>query len=196
MRSTIQTVRSAVALATVIGLAAVTGAAAQSPSVVPSPAVAPSPGSSSDTGLHADPELEARMPTSIGGQVLAVQSLGGAAVFAGTDEAAIQPLLDVIAAQGRTLDDLSIAVAYNEDYSVAITALRLAGADASALVEGVLGMASPDDNVSQAPGRIAGKAVIAVTDRTGLQQFYAQGDILWIIRAAEPALTEVLTTLP
>lgn len=195
MRSIIQTLGSAVALATVIGLAAVTGAGAQSPSVVPSPA-APSPGSSSAAGLHADPELEARMPASIGGQILAVQSLGGAAVLGEADEAALQPLLDVIAAQGRTLDDLSIAVGVNEDSSVVITALRVAGADASALVDGVLGLASPEDQVSQAPGQIAGKDVIVVTDRTGVQQFYPMGDILWIIRAAEPALTEILTAIP
>ncbi len=50
--------------------------------------------------------------------------------------------------------------------------------------------------MSTAPGRIAAKDVLVVTDRTGDQQFYAQGDILWIIRAAEPALTEILTALP
>ncbi len=144
MRTTIHGLLTSTALAAVIGLAAVAGVAAQSSSEAPSPAVAPSAGASPDTGLHADPELEARMPTSIAGQIVAVQSLGGSAVLAGSDEAAIQPLLDVITAQGLTLDDISIAVAYNEDYSIAITALQAPGADASALVDGVLGMASPE----------------------------------------------------
>jgi hypothetical protein len=196
MRTPVHALLASMAVATLAALVAVTGVAAQSPSAAASPSVAPPAGASPDAGLHADLDLEARMPTSIGGQVLAVQSLGGTAVFAGTDEAAIQPLLAVIAAQGLTLDDVSIAVAYNEDYSVAITAMRAPGGDARALVDGVLGMAAPGDQVSQAPGRIAGKEVIVVTDRNGPQQFYPQGDILWIIRATEPALTEILTALP
>jgi hypothetical protein len=188
----------ALALVLLGNLAGTHVAVAQSPLTPPSspatasPSASPQPAPSPRT----DPELESRLPATIGGQSLATDSRAGADALAGADPATIAPLLDAIAGQGRTIDDLSIAIAYTPDYQVAITAVRVTGADASALVGPVIAMAPPEDVVEQAPGQVAGKPVTVATDQTGVQQFYATQDILWIVRAAEPALTEIFTLLP
>ena len=167
-------------------------AVAQSPSPQPSPAVSTAPVASPQR----DPDLESRMPRTIGGQQLTIDSRTGSAIFEGAEPAAIQPLVDGLTALGKTLADLSVGVAHNDDYSVAITVLRVPGVDAAGLIAPVLGLASPEEQIQQVPGTIAGKAVTAVTDSSGVQQFYVAGDTLWIIRATDPALTEILTALP
>lgn len=53
----------------------------------------------------------------------------------------------------------------------------------------------------QTPTTIAGTAVIKVTDGpdsagAGGTYFYAHGDVLWVLSASEPDLTEILQALP
>ena len=136
------------------------------------------------------------MPQTVGGQPLTIESRKGPDIFAGTDPTAIHSLVAGLAAQGKTLADLSIAIGHNADYTVAITALRVPGVDAAALIGPILGMAPAEEQIQQQPGTVGGKAVTVVTDSTGVQQFHAAGDILWIVRAVDPALTEILTALP
>jgi hypothetical protein len=172
-------------------------AVAQSPtgppsSPAPSSANVPLPVPSAQT----DPDLEALMPQSIDGRSLTIESRKGPDIFAGSDPATIRSLVDGLAAQGKTLADLSIAIAHDADYTIAITALRVPGVDAATLIGPVLGMAPPEEQIQQVPGVVAGKDVTVVTDSTGVQQLYPAGDILWIVRAVDPALTEIVTALP
>jgi len=185
--------------ATAIALGS-TATVAQSPAVaggspLPSMAAGASPSAPSVPIAPADPDLEARLPHTVGGQPLAIESHMGAAIFTGVDQTALQPLVDGLAAQGKTMADLSIAVGHNEDYSVAITAVRVPGADAGALIASILQMAPAEEQIVQTQATIAGKAMTTVTDSTGAQQFYAVGDTLWIIRAVEPALSEIIAGL-
>ena len=154
------------------------------------------PGSSSQPSPRTDPALEARLPQVVGGQPLAIESRTGLDVFPGADLLSIQPLVDGLAAQGKTLADLSIAFGHNDDYTTAITAIWVPGTDAARLIPSILNVAPADERIEQTAATIAGKAVTTVTDSTGAQQFYATGDTLWIVRANEPALTEILGALP
>lgn len=170
---------------------------AQSPAAPrSSPAPQSSPAPLPVPSAQTDPDLEALMPQSVAGQPLAIESRKGLAIFEGSDPTAIQSLVDGLAAQGKTLADVSIAIAHDPDYTIAITALRVPGVAAATLIGPVLGMAPAEEQIQQVPGVVAGKDVTVVTDSTGVQQLYAAGDILWIVRAVDPALTEILTALP
>lgn len=150
------------------------------------------------TTFHLDTELEAIFPETIGGEALKVQSMTGDQLFttAGEEsEEMVGRLEDVLSGQGKSLADLSIALAFTPDMSVSVTAFQVEGGDAAALAPSILGVAG--DEISQTPGQVAGKDVTVVTDSTGsTAYFYAQGDVLWFVTAEEPLLSEVLAALP
>jgi hypothetical protein len=75
-----------------------------------------------------------------------------------------------------------------------IIALRVAGGDASVLPPAFLSMATED--TQQSPGEIGGKAVTLVTGESGSGALYASGEVLWIIMATDPILTEIISALP
>ncbi len=139
--------------------------------------------------MDADPALEALFPQSVGGEPLQVFSLTGAeAISDAEDQAAFAAALQTL---GKTLDDLSIAFGILP--TGGITAIRVAGADATAfvgpLVEQQYGAA-----VEMTPAQVAGKDVTHLPSIPAY--IYPSGDVVWIVQAEEPALTEVFTALP
>lgn len=151
-----------------------------------------------------DAELEALFPTEIGGQALEVDSYQGAEALADTDIP--DAILDAMAAQGKTLDDVSVAQGYSFDTGtsalVMITALRVRGADMSAMVDAFVDALGEDGApVERTTTQVSGKDVIVVRPTAGstddrLQYVRPSGDVLWMVSATEPALSEVFSKLP
>ena len=143
---------------------------------------------------HADPALEALFPATVGGQALTIQSMPGSGLS--SDAGSQQEIEALLATQGKTVDDVSLAFASPADYSVIISAYRIAGADAAALLQPLLDSEAQSQTMTQTPGEVAGKSVVIGKGDAGTQYFYAKDDVIWIVVAEEPALTEVFTALP
>lgn len=152
-----------------------------------------------------DNELEALFPSEIGGAALTVESASGADAFADTELP--QAVLDAFAAQGKTLDDVSLATGYVFDPQtlqlVMITAIQVRGADMGAMADTFVSVLNGDGEppAEQTPGQVSGKDVTIVrpdTDSTDeeLQYVYPKDDVLWVVAAVEPALSEVFSKLP
>jgi hypothetical protein len=163
-------------------------ARAQVASDEPAPAATPS--------LPPDVELEALFHATIGGQPLAVQSMAGAGLFAESAPDQVAKAQEVLAAQGKTIEDVSVANATLADPQVQILAIRVAGGDAKALTSLVIGMMSGLVTFEEAPGEVAGKAVTVLTNGSQSLYMYGIGDVTWLVFAQEPALTEIFNALP
>ena len=132
----------------------------------------------------------------------------------------MQGLQDKLTSKGKTINDMSIAYgSFPTDTSFGdITAVRLKGVDIASLTDDLLPLVFTDvvDPV-QTPVVIGGKNVIVVTDgpfqtsapvgSPGASEdpyalapdrayVYPQGEVLWLVSADEPALTEVFQKLP
>jgi hypothetical protein len=80
------------------------------------------------------------------------------------------------------------------DFSTFIYAFRIAGADATKYSSLLLAAMDPESR--SAPGQVAGKDVTVVTADAGTQYVYPRNDVIWVVTAAEPALSEVFAALP
>jgi hypothetical protein len=158
-----------------------------------------------EQSFTADKDLEALFPTEIAGQSLTIDSRTGkdlAAQGSIPDE-----LVQALAAQGKTIDDVSLAFGYYTDSTSpqgngAITALQVKGVDmgslSSVLIPLVLNGATP---ASQTQAQISGKDVTVVkataeTTDAEAQYLYPRNDILWVVQAVDPGLTEIFSKLP
>jgi cyclophilin family peptidyl-prolyl cis-trans isomerase len=144
------------------------------------------------------------LATSVGGQQLRPQAISGsdlASQFGPTDET-VMGLRAIAESSGRTLDDLVIAVAGADLPSgqpLDITALRIEGADATALLLPFASLITQDEGVTATPGNLAGRDVHIVTGGTQAVPITAlvTGDTVVLIRTAdEAARDEVLAALP
>ncbi len=143
-----------------------------------------------------DPELDARVPKTVGGQPISGRSAPALALFANAAPEDIKPLTDALAAMGKTLADASVLLATSADNSVLIQALRVKGVDAAPLVPALVAQIGLNQPVQQAAEEIAGKAVTVVTATGRKQYLYPKDDTVWFVSAEEPGLTEIFTALP
>jgi hypothetical protein len=142
--------------------------------------------------VQQDPELAALFPTEIAGAALTTQTqTEGLSIDDDAERAQLEALL---AAQGKTLDDVSIGFAFSMEPPFSITAIRVKGADASALRDPILTMS--DVEGTPTPAQVAGKDMLVATVSGQPQHVYAKGDVLWLVFAQEPILTEVFQKLP
>ncbi len=116
-------------------------------------------------------------------------------------------LTQALAAQGKTINDVSIAFGYYTDSSSptgsgAVTAFQVKGVDmnslSSVLIPLVLNGETP---ASQTQTQISGKDVTVVkataeTTDAEAQYLYPKNDILWLVQAVDPGLTEIFSKLP
>ena len=142
---------------------------------------------------HADPDLEALFPQTVGGQPLTIQSQAASETLSSDSEGAAE-LLAQLAADGKTIDDVFFATGYTADYKSFIYAIRVAGVDAAKYAP--LLLASMGAGGQQAPGQVAGKDVTVVTTDSSSQYFYPRNDVIWVVGAIEPALSEIFAALP
>ncbi len=173
------------------------------PRVTSAPGPAETEGPAEPT-FQPDLELEALIPTEIGGTELTIESMHGAEAFAA--DGVPQEILDALAAQGKTLDDVSVATGYAFDADtmqlLLISALRVRGADMAAFTDTFISVFNDGQPpAEQTPAQVGGKDVIVIRPNVGstdndLQYAYPQGDILWLVSAIEPDLSEVFSRLP
>ena len=120
------------------------------------------------------------------------------------DAAALEGIEGFAASIGVRMEDLSMASALHEPSSGnhdAIAAVRIRGADASEFIGPVIGLMLGDILEPQlSTVSISGKEVTRVVDALvqGIYPRYvhAVGDVVWIIEAEEPELSEILALLP
>jgi hypothetical protein len=142
---------------------------------------------------HVDPDLEALLPSTVGDQLMIVQSMSGELLMLGGEEA-MQPLTDALAAQGLTIADVSLGSANTADFATRIQALRVKGGDAQALEPFMVQLVA--QGAAQSRDEIAGKPVTVIASPGGSQYVYTSGEILWLVQAVEPALSEIIAALP
>ncbi len=164
--------RGALALAFVVAVALVPAAAA--------------------AGRHADPQLEALLPTTLGGVALTVESQAGGDLA--TQSAAFDAFL---AGLGRTRADFSLASAYSQGgLKAEVGAWRVKGADPARLLPGLekAVQASSTTPLTRAQETVAGRAVTRIGDPGQLTQgplyVFVRGDTLLFVQTPERALAE------
>jgi len=156
-----------------------------------------------------DDALAALIPATIGGQPTLVERvLFPAREFCSRCDSG-KALRSALKGMGKTLADVSLLTASGVDPAragqqdfrqPAIRALRVAGGDATALVEPVITYLFEGSGVQ--PERVDGTEVVAVTRPEDEFNFpwtaivYPQGDTLWVVTAEEPLRSEVLAALP
>jgi len=112
-------------------------------------------------------------------------------------------LIAVLAAQGKTIGDLSAAnaSAQTEGGFVAVIALRIAGTDAATLIDGFAPLVIGYDEIVKTSLQAGGKDVVKLTPTNSgpsVEPIYvhATGDILWFVSAQASMLDEVFSALP
>ncbi len=161
------------------------------------PATTPKAGPS----FAGDADLAALFPTTIGGQPIKVQTYTARELAdQGVDPATIQAITDGLAAVGKTLDDMTLGFS---SYSGGdLSAIRVRGVDAvrhrataDASRPRRRGRPTADDHAGRRQGRHQGHQRSRWRGRQR-HYFYAHDDVLWIVTASDPDLTEILQALP
>jgi hypothetical protein len=177
---------------------------------LPSISLPPPPTAAPEPLFMGDSELRDLFPDTVGGQPLEVQTLTGSELFGTIDpddpdtQAELQAVIDLLDTQGKSVDDVSIGFGFfvSGDSGGGLTAFRVRGADVGALMERLLPMALPDiADPQRTTVQIAGREVIQITDgsdgQDGEPQYaYVKDDILWLVQATEPSLSELIGQLP
>jgi hypothetical protein len=166
-----------------------TAAATSSATASPLPGVT---ASAATGGRHADPQLEALLPTTLGGVALTVESQAGRDLA--TQSAAFAAFL---AGLGKTRADFSLASAYSPGgLEAAVGAWRVKGADPALLLPGFRTalQASSTTPLTQAEEVVAGRAVTRIGAPGQLTQgplyVFVRGDTLVFVQTPERALAE------
>jgi hypothetical protein len=181
--------------ATLLIAAVAPSVAAQDPSGSPLPTQEPVP---SQLALQGAPELEALVPAQIGGADMTIQSMSGNDLLQGGSVPA--EFTAALSAVGKTMDDVSVAIAYvgttAETYA-SITAFQVKGTDMSALKSALLPILFQGQYAdAETAQQVAGKDVTFANVGGTVVYFYPHDDILWLVTALEPALTEIFQKLP
>ena len=170
----------------------------------------PEPSARPQPSFVGDAELQALFPTSVLGQPMESQTISGQELAAQVDptdeqsQAEFQALVDALSAHGKTLDDLSVgfAFAYSAEVTAALTAVRIHGVAIDEFTADLLPLLLTDiTDPVQAQTTVAGKAVTMITDGPDSpdsqhRYAYPKDDVLWIVQADEPALTDLFNQLP
>ena len=168
------------------------------PPLAEAPASEGPPGEGTSGGARAEDLL----PGTVGGQDLQVIRSGG--LGGGFMDTRTTRALDkALKATGARIRDVTALIAATPaDPQSVVTAFQIEGADASAFVDFAIeaimaGMSSPKHTTE--PGEVAGKAVTIVRPADPEApdlHVYARDDVVWVVIAEEPDLSELLTALP
>lgn len=167
---------------------------------IPIPTPEPEPSDLPMPSFTGDPDLQALFPTTIGSEDLTVQTLSGPDLMASGDPEQLQPVVDFLSSQGKTMDDLSVGFAFGG--TAGIQAIRIKGIDAAGILDTFLPLLLTDvSDPVQTPTDLAGKSVIKVTDGpdeegADTRWIYAHDDVIWQVMAEEPDLSEAIGALP
>jgi hypothetical protein len=177
----------------VAGVAASDDAAASDASLEPVGSGGPSPSSLA-------PELEAKLPTEIGGTPLTIQSTSADEVF-GTDPNS-RALTARIRALGAQTSDLQVAQAYDDSNQVdlSIVAFRLPGKDGTKLRDAIVDtwLSANVAGVTKSDVTLGGKQLTKIDygDAGTVEYVYKGPDYVVVIDTSDPAVaTEVASKL-
>lgn len=176
--------------ATVAPTAAVESGVASSPT--------PSGGTPSEEGAG---DLAALLPTEVGGIEIAYRYRTGAAVVgSGELTAEAQEFVDAV---GADLSDFSMAsgIGFEQGFerNVAITAMRVAGADEGELRDAFRRTIENDPSQTLTEATVEGRSVLTMAEDGGESTgyVYVKGDIVFVVGATPLSLAdEALATLP
>ncbi len=148
---------------------------------------------------HADPELEALLPTTLGGVSLTVESQAGTDLS--TNSGPFDAFLESL---GKTRADFSLASAYAQGgLKAAVGAWRVKGADSSKMLPGFKNavQASSTTPLTKAEEVVAGRTVTRIGDPGQLTQgplyVFVRGDTLLFVQTPERSLAEeAMSKLP
>ena len=176
------------------------GPAPSAPDASPSDAAVASPDASASAGPAA-PELEARLPTTVGQATLSIESAVGSAVLGG--DAGSRAITAALRAEGKSLDDLHVAQAYDPSGAVdlSIFAFDVAGMKGDPLQKIVLDtwLAATGSGVTSAETTIGGRKVLAIDygDNGSKSYVMTDGDIVLVVETANAELAgQAIAALP
>ncbi len=180
--------RDVVATLLLSAVLAACGTSAPTPSPPPPPTPTPTP---AEGNFHAFPELEARLPSQVGGREMTKVSLAAVA-----DEQR-EITHDVLRRLDRTADDVQLAVATGGE-AIQVSAFRVVGADA---VEIILAFQAAEeahqDNIAVfGVTTIAGKRLVTRTTPAQTTYLYPSDDIMFVLAGTSALVEEALIQLP
>lgn len=164
--------------------------------------------------FHGAVELEALIPDEVDGIAIEKQSLTGeqyVSAFSGGNPEVREDLEDFLASVGRSIADVSAAFGsgFGESTYVNISATRAAGADPTALLDGVVQLAvssAPEFNsgmsATTTETTLGGKNVTLVTTTLGdsvfsEQYYYGYGDVIFVVNGgSEEIIASAFSQLP
>ncbi len=150
-------------------------------------------------GRHADPELEALLPTTLGGVELTVESQSGTEL---SNQSA--PFDAFLTSLGKTRADFTLASAYSlGGLKAQVGAWRVKGADPTLLLPGfkIAVQASSKTPLTKVEETVAGRAITRIGDPGQLTQgplyVFVRDDTLLFVQTPDRALAEeALQKLP
>jgi hypothetical protein len=195
-------ITSAIAAAMGDGRAAGTGGTAPTDAATGSddPLASDASGSAEPAPSAFAPELEAVLPTEIGGTPLTLQSNSAAEIFG--DDPTSRALGARIRALGGTLEKLEVAQAYDDTGAIlaSIVGIRLPGTDGAKLKAAIeeAWLSSGNDGVTTTTVTLGGKTLTKVDygDEGTAQYVYGKDDFVVTIETSDAALaTEIASKL-
>jgi hypothetical protein len=178
--------------ATLLMVAAVAVAGCTStPPKTPKPSAAADATPRPTGATHAFPDLEARLPTHVGGQVLDTASIKATPT---TQDA---KTLEVLRRLGREVSDLQLANADKEGVNIHVGALRIVGADANAAAAAFRAVDEADPrHLAKYTDRLVGQKLIITRTTADSQEFiYPLDDILFVVTGDRLLVEDVLGQL-
>ena len=142
--------------------------------------------------LHVYPDLEAKLPTTVGGQRLNTASLQP------DPSLTSDKTLAWLARLGKSIADLQIATADRTGLEILIKALRIKGADAHKALDELKAVdeADPKHLAVYGTAHVGGKDVITRTVEGTVYNDYPVGDIVYEISGSQSLVEDALTQLP
>jgi hypothetical protein len=157
-------------------------------------------GSDEPSASAAFPELEAKLPTDVGGTPLTIQSAGADEIF-GSDPNS-RALTARIRSMGAQLSDVQVAQAYDDTSQVdlSIVAFRLPGKSGSKLSDAIVDtwLSANVDGVKKSDVTLGGKKLTKIDygDQGTVEYVYTGDDYVIVIDTSDPAIaTEVASKI-
>jgi len=153
--------------------------------------------------FRTDPDLAAMFPDTINGQALAPQTyyLSDLLALFGDSNDMVQQIEAQLSTQGKTLEDVTGGQVQvpGTDPAASIAALRIRGADVAGFTDAMLPLISTSiENATMGTANVAGRDVRTITDPSDGAVTYVlpSGEVIWLVVAQEPVLSEIIGALP
>jgi hypothetical protein len=141
-------------------------------------------------------DLAASIPTTVGDIAMSTTEVDPATFIATNVNLQLTPILTAL---GRTAADLEVVSASGAGVTsnLFIEAVRIQGADATALSTAFEAAATAAPGNTVETGEVGGKSVVTVTTGSYTMSAYATGDTMYFVRSSDAALVEEgITALP